>query len=111
MNKGIFKNVSKLKIHFLYLHPAKCLKLGSFITYHYKMHNIQATTIKIVNTSSTCVLYYKHMAIVNDDSSGISKWGSKLIDSVGVIIYDHYVFIIQATGLGNWDIEILQFRN
>jgi hypothetical protein len=41
-------------------------------------------------------LCYKHMTIVNDDSSGISKWVSKLIDDARVIIYDCNIFIIHA---------------
>ncbi len=44
-----------------------------------------------------CGLYYKHMMIVNDDSSDISMWSSKLIDDARGIIYDHRMFIIQAT--------------
>ncbi len=44
-------------------------------------------------------LYYKHVTIVNDDSSVVSKWSVKLIDDPRVIIYDHHRFIIQATGL------------
>jgi hypothetical protein len=43
-------------------------------------------------------LYYKHMTIVNDNSSVISKWSSKLIDDARGVIYDHHMFIIQATG-------------
>ncbi len=46
----------------------------------------------------SCRLYYKHMMIVNDDSSIISKWSSKFIDDYGVIIYDRKMFTIQATG-------------
>ncbi len=42
-------------------------------------------------------LYYKYMMITNEDSSGVSKWGSKLIDDIRVVIYDHNIFIIQAT--------------
>ncbi len=42
-------------------------------------------------------LYYKHMTIVNDDSSIISKWSSKLIDDAKGVIYNHCMFIIQAT--------------
>jgi hypothetical protein len=38
------------------------------------------------------------MTIVNDDSSIVSKWSSKLIDDARVIIYDLKMFIIQATG-------------
>jgi hypothetical protein len=44
-----------------------------------------------------CGLYYKHVMIVNDDSSILSKWSFKLIDDPRVVIYDHYKFIIQAT--------------
>ncbi len=43
-------------------------------------------------------LYYKHMTIVNDDSSGISRRDFKLIDDAIVIIYDHNIFKIQVTG-------------
>jgi len=45
-----------------------------------------------------CGLYYKHVMIVNDDSSIVSKWSFKLIDNPIVVIYDHHRFIIQATG-------------
>ncbi len=31
-------------------------------------------------------MYFKHMTIVNDDSSIISKWSSKLIDDARAII-------------------------
>ncbi len=43
-------------------------------------------------------LYYKHMTIVHDDSSIISKWSSKLTDDTGVVMYDRNMFIIQSTG-------------
>ncbi len=46
-----------------------------------------------------CGLYYKHMTIVNDDSSVISRWSSKLIDAARGVIYDHHMFIVQATDL------------
>ncbi len=52
-------------------------------------------------------LYYKHVTIVNDDSSIVSKWSFKLIDDPRVIIYDHHRFIIQATGVNL--IEIIFF--
>jgi hypothetical protein len=42
-------------------------------------------------------IYYKHMTIVNDDSSGVRKWSSKLIDDTRVVSYDRNMFIIQAT--------------
>ncbi len=40
--------------------------------------------------------------IVNDDSSVISKWSFKFIDDARVILYNRNMFIIQATGSGNW---------
>jgi hypothetical protein len=43
-------------------------------------------------------LYYKHMTIVNDDSSIISEQSFQLIDDPRGIIYDCHMFIIQATG-------------
>jgi len=46
----------------------------------------------------TCGLYYKHITIINDDSSVISKWHLSLIDDARVVIYDRSMFIIQATG-------------
>jgi hypothetical protein len=42
-------------------------------------------------------LYYKHVTIVNDGSSIVSKGSSKLIDYPRVVIYDRHRFIIQAT--------------
>ncbi len=46
----------------------------------------------------TFALYYKHIMIVNVDSSVVSEWHSSCIDDVRVIILDHNMFIIQATG-------------
>ncbi len=43
-------------------------------------------------------LYYKHMTIVNDNSSTVSKLSSKLIDDARDVIYDCNMFKIQATG-------------
>ncbi len=45
----------------------------------------------------TNCLYYKHVTVVNDDSSVISKWSFKLIDDPRVVIYNHHRFILQAT--------------
>ncbi len=44
-----------------------------------------------------CGLYYKQMTIVNDDSSMVSKWSSKLIDDARAFINDRHMFIVQAT--------------
>ncbi len=42
-------------------------------------------------------LYYKPMTIVNDDARVINKLEASLIDNARVIIYDHHMFIVQAT--------------
>ncbi len=52
---------------------------------------------KIVSGKPVCGLYYKHVMIVNDDSSVVSKWSFKLIADPRVVIYDRHRFIIQAT--------------
>jgi hypothetical protein len=43
-------------------------------------------------------LYYKHVMIINEDSSIVIKWSFKLIDDPRVVIYDRHRFIIQAIG-------------
>ena len=45
-----------------------------------------------------CDDHYKHVTIVNDDSSGIIKWSFKLIDAARGVIYDCHMFIVHATG-------------
>jgi len=42
-------------------------------------------------------MYYKHINIVNDDSSFVSKWSLKLTDDPRIVIYDRHKFIMQAT--------------
>jgi hypothetical protein len=42
-------------------------------------------------------LYYKPVMIVNDDSRVINKLEVSLTDDARVIIYDHRMFIVQAT--------------
>jgi hypothetical protein len=39
------------------------------------------------------------MTIVNDDSRVINKLETSLNDDDRVLIYDHHMFIVQATGL------------
>jgi hypothetical protein len=39
------------------------------------------------------------MTIVNDDSRVITKFETSLTDDAGVLIYDHHMFIVQATGV------------
>ncbi len=44
----------------------------------------------------TSSLYYKHIMIVNYDSSIINKLGASLTDDNRVVIYDRHMFIVQA---------------
>ncbi len=46
-----------------------------------------------------CGLYYKPMTIVNDDSRVVNKLEARLTDDARVVIYNHHMFIIQATGV------------
>ncbi len=45
----------------------------------------------------TCGLYYKPMTIINDNSRVINKLEASLTDNARVVIYDHQMFIVQAT--------------
>jgi hypothetical protein len=38
------------------------------------------------------------MTIVNDDARDINKLEASLIDNARVVIYNHHMFIVQATG-------------
>ena len=51
------------------------------------------------NVLSTSGLYYKHMTIVNEDSSIAIKWSFKLIDASRGVIYYRHMFIVNATAL------------
>jgi hypothetical protein len=51
----------------------------------------------------SCGLYHKHVTIVNDSPSIVSKWSFKLYDDPRVIIYDCHRFITQATDVINYD--------
>jgi hypothetical protein len=48
---------------------------------------------------ATCGLYYKPMTIVNDDSRVVNTLEASLTDNAGVVIYNHQMFIVQATGV------------
>jgi hypothetical protein len=50
------------------------------------------------NSLTTIGLYYKHITIVNYDSSVVNKFGASLTDDARVVIYDCHMFIVQATG-------------
>ncbi len=42
-------------------------------------------------------LFHKHITIVNYDSSVVNKFGASLNDDPRVVIYDHNMFIVEAT--------------
>ncbi len=50
--------------------------------------------------SDTTRLYYKHVTIVNYDSSSINELKASLNDDARVVIYNHHMFIVQATQYG-----------
>jgi len=47
----------------------------------------------------SCGLYYKPMMVINDNSRVVNKLEAWLTDDTRVIIYDHHMFIVQATEL------------
>ncbi len=47
--------------------------------------------------SAICGLYYKHITILNYYSSIINKFRASHTDGTRVIIYNHHMFIVQAT--------------
>ncbi len=57
----------------------------------------------------TSGLYYKHIRILNYDSSMVNKFGASLTDDARVVIYDRHMFIVQATSylIGLKDISFL----
>ncbi len=57
--------------------------------------------LKIANTwffksTDPSGLYYKHITIINDDSSVVNKWRVSRSDDTTVIIYNRKMFIIQT---------------
>ncbi len=44
-----------------------------------------------------CGLYYKHITIINYDSSIINKFAASLTDVARVVIYNHHMFTVHAT--------------
>ncbi len=66
---------------------------------HYSLlwHWINYGCAEFYSTGS-CGLYYKPMTIVNDDARIVNKLEASLTDDARVVIYDHHMFIVQATG-------------
>jgi hypothetical protein len=60
-----------------------------------RLELFQASPMFVGKTSG---LYYKPMTIVNDNSRVVNKPKTSLTDDARVIIYDHHMFIVQATG-------------
>ncbi len=53
----------------------------------------------MIVVSDTCGLYYKPLLIVNEDSRVVIKLETSLNEDARVIIYNHHMFIVQATVL------------
>ncbi len=94
-------------------------KLAIFPTKNWDIHQIcfriSTEILSKVSTSSakiiffiienfkekTCGLYYKPMTIVNDDTMVVNKLEASITDETRVVIYDHHMFIVQATEVQN----------
>ncbi len=48
-------------------------------------------------TDTSC-LYYKPMTSINEDSRVVTKLETSLTDDARVIIYNHHMYIVKATG-------------
>jgi hypothetical protein len=44
-------------------------------------------------------LYYKHITIVNDNTSIVNKFEASLTDDTRLIIYNRHKFIVKPTGI------------
>jgi hypothetical protein len=75
---------------------------GNILDYYRKDKWVQKIYITfdhfLIEIAKASGLYYKHVTIINDNSSIINKWSFKLIDDARVVIYDCNRFIIQAIG-------------
>ncbi len=57
--------------------------------------------LNLAVTAATSGLYYKSLTIVNDNSRVVNKLEASLTDDTRVIIYDHQMFLVEATGERN----------
>ncbi len=79
--------------------PGKCfLNKHQLIVWLTQRGSISNITYYVFLSSG---LYYKPITIVNDVSSIINRLETSLIDDARVGIYDHHMFIVQATGANN----------
>jgi hypothetical protein len=60
-------------------------------------HSIYGYDLYVCMVCMTNGLYYKPMMIANDDSRVVNKIEALLTDDARVVIYDHHMFIVQAT--------------
>ncbi len=51
----------------------------------------------LIEFDDTSGLHYKHVTIINDDSSIVHKFEASLTDDARVVIYKLHMFIEQAT--------------
>ncbi len=57
---------------------------------------MERSSLKFEARLVSCGLYYKHITVVNDNSSVVNNWSSKLTDDARAIIYDRNMFIVQT---------------
>ncbi len=55
------------------------------------------TAVFSFETTNISGLYYKPITIVNDDSSIVNKLETSLTIDARVVIYDHHMFIVEAS--------------
>ncbi len=82
-----------------------CAILGDKVN----LQNVNSPKCQLAKSSSKqkspCGLYYKNTTFVNYASSIVNKLQALLTDNAGVIIYDHHVLIVQATGWSIWQLD------
>ena len=82
-----------------------CAILGDKVN----LQNVNSPKCQLAKSSSKqkspCALYYKNTTIINYTSSIVNKLQALLTDNARVIIYDHHVFIVQATGWSIWQLD------
>ncbi len=86
---------------FCYFYNCKCIYMGGYAAW------LNSTGRKV----GCSRLYNKSMTIVNDDSTAINKLEASLIDDSRVVIYDHHMFIVQATGVGMSSSTLIILKN
>ncbi len=78
------------------LRPSFHFKLGSFAVKK-EVHGANEQPCLMLKTLPSG-MYYKLIMIVNVNSSVVNKLETSIIDDTSVVIYDHHMYILQATG-------------